>query len=48
MESAPWVKTALGRLLDDSGVLQTHTNSVDTIATYKHGHVAVEGPGMPV
>jgi hypothetical protein len=47
MGSALWVKTALGRLLGDSDVLQTQANSGDTAATYKHGGMAVEGPGMP-
>jgi hypothetical protein len=42
------VKTVLGRLLDDPGVLQTQANGGDTIATYENGDVAVEGPGVPV
>jgi hypothetical protein len=47
MGSAFWVKTALGRLLGDSGVLQTQANSGDSVAAYKDSDVVVEGPGMP-
>jgi hypothetical protein len=47
MGSTFWAKTALGRLLGDSDVLQTQANSGDTVATYKDGDVAVEVPGMP-